>query len=263
MQHIKDTMHSRLDFSLLVVHSLILIIITKDSLEEKVLIIKNKTSNTTTNNLLPYKYLLNTSDIQDNFVDKTSGSTKYKTGFYTPTASINSSKITANTTKNRGNAKKSTVVLLERTFMTTTRSTKNSNITTVVPPYHPTSNPSYTSKILQYTLIPLGCVLFIIALLCMVRHIQKVKKKRRLERELLHQYSYPNSEAGDLDEEERFLEVESVINTQFNISSDQEEKNVVDEIPQVTVAIGDGSKLVMQDTQSLSDDVEASTSFNC
>jgi len=71
------------------------------------------------------------------------------------------------------------------------------------------------------------------ALLLQVRRIQRVKRKRRLERELTHQYSYPNSEAGDFDDEQRFLEVESIINTQFYAANDPEEKNFVAEIPQV------------------------------
>ncbi|KAK3727402.1 hypothetical protein QZH41_020071 [Actinostola sp. cb2023] len=97
----------------------------------------------------------------------------------------------------------------------------------------------------------------------MVRRIQRVKRKRRLERELTHQYSYPNSEAGDFDDEQRFLEVESIINTQFYAANDPEEKNFVAEIPQVSVAIGEGAKLVIEEESPLMDSEEASTSFNC
>ena len=56
--------------------------------------------------------------------------------------------------------------------------------------------------------------------------MQKVRRKRRLERELFHQYSYPNSEADDM-EERNIGDVESVINAQFVcINSDRSDKNL-------------------------------------
>lgn len=78
---------------------------------------------------------------------------------------------------------------------------------------------------------------------------------------MIHQYSYPNSEADD--DQERLFEVESIINTQFCPGNDQEEKNFDAGIPQVSVAVGEGSKLVIEEESPLMDDVEASTSFNC
>lgn len=85
-----------------------------------------------------------------------------------------------------------------------------------------------------------------------------------MERELIHQYSYPNSEAGDIDDDDRLFEVESIINAQFHTAiNDQEEKNFVAEIPEVTVAVGERPQLVIEEESPLIDNVEVSTSFNC
>ena len=65
-----------------------------------------------------------------------------------------------------------------------------------------------------------------------VRHLQRVRRKRRLERELLHQYSYPNSEADDM-EEQNIGEIESVVNAQFVAYSDPADKNIYDDSPEV------------------------------
>lgn len=86
-----------------------------------------------------------------------------------------------------------------------------------------------------------------------------------MERELIHQYSYPNSEAGDIDDGDRLFEVESIINAQFHgAMNDQEEKNFAAEIPEVIVSVGDGPRLVVEEEDSpLIENEEVSTSFNC
>ena len=76
-------------------------------------------------------------------------------------------------------------------------------------------------------LINSWCILFF-----QVRHVQKVRRKRRLERELLHQYSYPNSEADDM-EEHNIGDIESVINAQFVSFSDRSDKNLYEDSPEV------------------------------
>ena len=65
-----------------------------------------------------------------------------------------------------------------------------------------------------------------------VRHVQKVRRKRRLERELFHQYSYPNSEADDM-EEQNIGEIESVINAQFVSFSDRSDKSLYEDTSEV------------------------------
>ena len=65
------------------------------------------------------------------------------------------------------------------------------------------------------------------------RHVQKVRRKRWLERELFHQYSYPNSEADDM-EEQNIGDIESVINAQFvSFSSDRSDKNLYEDSSEV------------------------------
>ena len=63
--------------------------------------------------------------------------------------------------------------------------------------------------------------------------MQKVRRKRRLERELVHQYSYPNSEADD-SEEQNIGDFESVINTHFVAFNDRTDKNLHED-PQTEV----------------------------
>ena len=63
--------------------------------------------------------------------------------------------------------------------------------------------------------------------------MQKVKRKRRLERELLHQYSYPNSEADDM-EEQNIGDIESIVNAQFVAFSDRSDKNLYEDSPEVS-----------------------------
>ena len=58
--------------------------------------------------------------------------------------------------------------------------------------------------------------------------MQKVRRKRRLERELVHQYSYPNSEADD-SEEQNIGDFESVINTHFVAFNDRTDKNLYED----------------------------------
>ena len=66
------------------------------------------------------------------------------------------------------------------------------------------------------------------------RHWQKVQKKRRLERELIHQYSYPNSEADEDLDYQNLPEVETVVNSQFVAYTDQSSKMLFDDnLPEV------------------------------
>lgn len=58
---------------------------------------------------------------------------------------------------------------------------------------------------------------------CQLRHIQRVRRKRRLERELFHQYSY--SDVDDL-EQQMTGDFESVIDTQFVAFNDRADKNL-------------------------------------
>ena len=62
--------------------------------------------------------------------------------------------------------------------------------------------------------------------------MQKVRRKRRLERELCHQYSYPNSEADDM-EEHNIGEIESVVNAQFVSFTDRSDKNLYEDSSEV------------------------------
>lgn len=68
-----------------------------------------------------------------------------------------------------------------------------------------------------------------------VRQVQKMRRKRRLERELLHQYSYPNSETDDL-EEQNIGDLESIVNTQFVAFSDRSDKSLYEDSPEVSSA---------------------------
>ena len=70
------------------------------------------------------------------------------------------------------------------------------------------------------------------------RHWQKVQRKRRLERELLHQYSYPNSEADEDVDYQSLPEVESVVNNQFVAFTDHSDKTLLEEIPEVCIKKG-------------------------
>ena len=66
------------------------------------------------------------------------------------------------------------------------------------------------------------------------RHWQKVQKKKRLERELIHQYSYPNSEADEDLDYQNLPEVETVVNNQFVAYTDQSHKALLDDnLPEV------------------------------
>ncbi|KAL9959415.1 hypothetical protein ACROYT_G032738 [Oculina patagonica] len=137
------------------------------------------------------------------------------------------------------------------------------NYTTVSPsPSIATHKHHFNMNILDYILIPVGCLLAIVISYCLVRHVQKVRRKRRLERELLHQYSYPNSEADDT-EEQNIGDLESIVNTQFVAFSDRSDKNLYENSPEVTLAFDESSKLVVQEPAppSPSEDLEASTSF--
>ena len=58
--------------------------------------------------------------------------------------------------------------------------------------------------------------------------MQKLRRKRRLERELVHQYSYPNSEADD-SEEQNIGDLESIVNAQFVAYSDRTDKNLYED----------------------------------
>lgn len=64
---------------------------------------------------------------------------------------------------------------------------------------------------------------FILHDFCQLRHIQRVRRKRRLERELFHQYSY--SDVDDL-EQQMTGDFESVIDTQFVAFNDRAGKNL-------------------------------------
>lgn len=66
-----------------------------------------------------------------------------------------------------------------------------------------------------------------------VRQVQKMRRKRRLERELLHQYSYPNSEADDT-EEQNIGDLESIVNTQFVAFSDRSDKSLYEDSSEVS-----------------------------
>ena len=56
-----------------------------------------------------------------------------------------------------------------------------------------------------------------------------MRRKRRLERELFHQYSYANSETDDFDEQN----IESVVNTEFVPFSGRLDKNLYEDTLEV------------------------------
>lgn len=135
--------------------------------------------------------------------------------------------------------------------------TENYTLSTVLPTeLHPKKH-HFRMKLLGYIFIPAGCLLTVMITYCLVRHVQKVRRKRRLERELVHQYSYPNSEADDA-EEQNIGDFESIINTQFVAFSDRSDKNLYED-PQaeVNLAFEESSKLVVQEpTSSIPDELE-------
>ncbi|KAJ7377587.1 hypothetical protein OS493_028146 [Desmophyllum pertusum] len=135
------------------------------------------------------------------------------------------------------------------------------NYTTVSPSLTFNKHHGFDMKILGYIVIPIGCLMAIVVSYCLVRYVQKVKRKRRLERELLHQYSYPNSEADDI-EEQNIGDIESIVNAQFVAFSDRSDKNLYEDSPEVNLAFDEGSKLVVEEPPpSPPEDFEASTSF--
>ncbi|CAH3151135.1 unnamed protein product [Porites lobata] len=139
-----------------------------------------------------------------------------------------------------------------------TLSTHVQNHTTVSPSQNAVKH-HFNKKILEYVIIPIGCLLVVLISYCVIRQVQKVRRKRRLERELFHQYSYPNSEADDM-EERNIGDVESVINAQFVcINSDRSDKNLYEDSHEVNLAFDETSKLVVQ--EPVSPELEASTSF--
>ncbi|CAH3195878.1 unnamed protein product [Porites evermanni] len=139
-----------------------------------------------------------------------------------------------------------------------TLSTHVQNHTTVSPSQNAVKH-HFNTKIVEYVIIPIGCLLVVLISYCLIRQVQKVRRKRRLERELFHQYSYPNSEADDL-EERNIGDVESVINAQFVcINSDRSDKNLYEDSHEVNLAFDETSKLVVQ--EPVSPELEASTSF--
>ena len=78
-----------------------------------------------------------------------------------------------------------------------------------------------------------------------------MRRKRRLERELLHQYSYPNSEADDL-EEQNIGDLESIVNTQFVAFSDRSDKSLYEDSPEVSSAsIVNNQQLLEEVKQSI------------
>jgi len=138
------------------------------------------------------------------------------------------------------------------------------NYTTVSPsPSIVMHNHHFNRKILLYILIPIGCLLAIVVSYCVVRQVQKMRRKRRLERELLHQYSYPNSEADDM-EEQNIGDLESIVNTQFVAFSDRSDKSLYEDSPEVNLAFGESSKLVVQEPSPPSppEELQVATSFN-
>lgn len=139
-----------------------------------------------------------------------------------------------------------------------TLSTHVQNHTTVSPSQNAVKH-HFNKKILEYVIIPIGCLLVVLISYCVIRQVQKVRRKWRLERELFHQYSYPNSEADDM-EERNIGDVESVINAQFVcINSDRSDKNLYEDSHEVNLAFDETSKLVVQ--EPVSPELEASTSF--
>jgi len=132
---------------------------------------------------------------------------------------------------------------------------------TTVSPSHSVIRHHFNMKILDYILIPVGCLLAIVISYFLVRHVQKVRRKRRLERELCHQYSYPNSEADDM-EEHNIGEIESVVNAQFVSFTDRSDKNLYEDSSEINLAFDESSKLVVQEPPPVpSEESEASTSF--
>lgn len=158
----------------------------------------------------------------------------------------------ATTVTNLLGTKKTTLPILTENYTTASPSAS-----TVVHNHH------FNMKILDYILIPVGCLLAIVVLYCVVRQVQKMRRKRRLERELLHQYSYPNSEADDL-EEQNIGDLESIVNTQFVAFSDRSDKSLYEDSPEVNLAFGESSKLVVQEPTPPSppEELQVATSFN-
>lgn len=168
-----------------------------------------------------------------------------------------------------GNAKNSTnSTPLHNVTSTTPSSVRTSTIITIGG-YNTTTSPSHHIKshhsksyVLHYILIPIGCfaVTFVISFF-LLRHIQRVRRKRRLERELFHQYSY--SDVDDL-EQQMTGDFESVIDTQFVAFNDRADKNLHEDTSVENLAFGETSKLVVDEASpgSLIEEEEVSTSFN-
>lgn len=144
---------------------------------------------------------------------------------------------------------------------TSTIITIGGNNTTTSPSHRIKSHHS-KSYVLHYILIPIGCfaVTFVISFF-LLRHIQRVRRKRRLERELFHQYSY--SDVDDL-EQQMTGDFESVIDTQFVAFNDRADKNLHEDTSVENLAFGETSKLVVNEASpgSLIEEEEVSTSFN-
>ncbi|XP_074609496.1 uncharacterized protein LOC141863718 [Acropora palmata] len=130
-----------------------------------------------------------------------------------------------------GNAKNATnSTPLHDVTSTTPSSVRTSTIITIggnnttTSPSHRIKSHHSKSYVFHYILIPIGCfaVTFVISFF-LLRHIQRVRRKRRLERELFRQYSY-----GDVDELEQQMtgDFESVIDTQFVAFNDRADKNL-------------------------------------
>lgn len=88
-----------------------------------------------------------------------------------------------------------------------------------------------------------------------------MRRKRRLERELFHQYSY--SDVDDL-EQQITSDFESAINPQFVPFNDRADKNLHEDTSVENLAFGETSKLVVDEASpgSLIEEEEVSTSFN-
>lgn len=155
----------------------------------------------------------------------------------------------------------STVVTTPSSLRTSTIITIGGNNTTTSPSHRIKSHHS-KSYVLHYILIPIGCfvVTFVISFF-LLRHIQRVRRKRRLERELFHQYSY--SDVDDL-EQQMTGDFESVIDTQFVAFNDRADKNLHEDTSVENLAFGETSKLVVNEASpgSLIEEEEVSTSFN-
>lgn len=124
-------------------------------------------------------------------------------------------------------------------------------------PSHRVKSHHFNINILYYILIPAGCLLVIVISFLLVRHIQKVRRKRRLERELFHQYSYANSETDDFDEQN----IESVVNTEFVPFGGRLDKNLYEDTLEVNLVFDETCKLVVNEAVP-DEENQASTSFN-